>query len=458
MPYDSRITYSQSVLLPGRQGTEQTLAEMAKIVRRDSRDPAIVALARQIVAGVAPHDEQGEVKAVYDYVKRAIRYVQDPADTEWVQDTRRSLDFGSGDCDDKATALGSLLGAIGFNSRFTVCGYDSDPLAQYDHVWIQTMVAGRWLDLDASEDEYVGWRTEGCARLGAYQIFGDEAMPLGRGLGQDDFYDYSFTDINSDPFADFGWDGDTTTSSVDPNQDPWADLLNDPTYFDPNSGSGYDSETGAFDLGGYLDTSMVYTPDEDIALFDYLQQNFGYNSTSIDDISLQDAGIYTNPDGSYMVVTAAGLEFHNSDGSFVAPVTDTMGMALSGQGLAPAALKQVAQQAAKALSTPNSGASGGGIPIGSSGGQKAPSTAQQPTGADSLTKTLNSITTAIKSALGVTNATGLTHTQIPYGTINPLTGRAYSQNSLITSPQGAGLSLSTSTLLLIGLAFLAFRK
>lgn len=451
MAYSSPASYEVRGLLPGKQGTEQTLAEMAKIVRRDSIDPGLVALSRKIVSGVAPHDERGEVQAVYDYVKRAIRYVQDPADTEWVQDTRRSLDFGAGDCDDKATALASLLGAIGYLCRFAVCSYEADPLAQYDHVWVQAPINGQYVDLDASEDEYVGWRTDGCSRLGCYEIFNGQGPLSGTGLGMEEDFGYddlSFTDTNSDPFTDFGFDANDTSTV-------------DTSLFD-----GYDPSTGAFDLGGFTDTSMDYDPTndpnylsaDDSALFDYLQQNFGYQNTTVDDFSLQDIGVYVSTDGSYVTVNPDGsLSFYTNTGAQIGQVIDTNGNPISAAGMTPSAIKQVAQTAANhvASSSGSGGGSGGGLPIG--GAPKASTPTTPTTATDSVSKTINDITNAIKQALGVTNAAGITHAALPYGGINPITGRPYTTSQLGLNQAGTGQISITMVALLVG-AFLLLKR
>ncbi len=452
------VTYSLSGLMPGVHGTVQTLQEMARLVRRDSKKLDIVSLARSIVKDVTPHDELGEINAIHEYVKNNLRYVQDPVDVEWVQDAERSLLLGAGDCDDGTDLFATLVAAMGYVPVYALAGYDPDPNSQYDHVWVSVRTNdNKWTDADFSEYKPLGWHGSGFAKLAYFPIFEGTPMPTMGRLGQDDgsgdftFDDSFFTDesggggLDTSGLDSFDWSsifGDMSDPTLDPNYDPnatlsagdWESLLNDPNYFDP--------------------TNPVSSADEDIALFNDLQKNFGYTGTKIDDFSLQDIGIYTSGDGSYVTVNPDGtLSFTNSNGSMVGQLVDSSGNVLNAQTMQPSAIKQVAQTAAKALA-PSSGGGGGGIPLGGGGGQKLPTPTQPTSTADSLSKTIASIANSIKSVLTGTPLS-------PYGSvnrINPLTGKPIATNGLYTSPQGAGIQLNTTTIIIGVLLFMALKK
>jgi hypothetical protein len=76
---------------------------------------------------------------------------------ELVQDARRTIEAGAGDCDDKVTLLASLLALAGFGSRFVIGGATPD---EPQHVWLEVYLdwRGEWLALDpTNEQAQPGW-------------------------------------------------------------------------------------------------------------------------------------------------------------------------------------------------------------------------------------------------------------------------------------------------------------
>ena len=70
---------------------------------------------------------------------------------------QRTLATGSGDCDDKVTALCSLLASAGFVTRFVAGGMSETVM---DHVWCEVFLdwRGEWLPLDPTNERAdPGW-------------------------------------------------------------------------------------------------------------------------------------------------------------------------------------------------------------------------------------------------------------------------------------------------------------
>lgn len=207
-PYS--VTYRP--LSRGVKGTEETLAIMAAAVRGELepdhsgfQSEEIRGCAVSLISGNQGHDSQGEIHALFYFVRDRIKYVRDPIDLERVQDAMRTLQLGTGDCDDKCVLLATLLAAVGYLPRFTVQSQDG---IDFDHVYVEVFddVAGDWLALDPTADclggtpcGYPGWNQPAAVEW-TYQIFpGDKTMMNAAirahlaGLGQspydDDWYE-----------------------------------------------------------------------------------------------------------------------------------------------------------------------------------------------------------------------------------------------------------------------------
>lgn len=132
---------------------------MVALARQWRRNPGIRYLTCGLVQGVAPKDFRGEVEAVFQYVQNDIRYVQDINEVETIQTPERTLLSECGDCDDKATLLASMLESIGHPCRFAAVGFEC--FGEYDHVLLQTKIGERWVALDPTEPDPMGWEPPG---------------------------------------------------------------------------------------------------------------------------------------------------------------------------------------------------------------------------------------------------------------------------------------------------------
>ena len=147
---------AQETIPDGRAGTVATLKYMRAIVDRDSNDPYIRKAAEHIVRDCRGHDFLCEIGACFHFVRDRITYRRDPLLTEYVQDSRRTLEAGVGDCDCKVVLLCSILQALGHKTRFVVIGHDREA---FSHVYCEVLTKQHgWLPLDpTNEQAHVGW-------------------------------------------------------------------------------------------------------------------------------------------------------------------------------------------------------------------------------------------------------------------------------------------------------------
>jgi len=127
---------------------KQALEQMAKMVERAIPDPKIVAAARAITAHLDARDDEGELQAIFDAVKhgtnavpglkRGVRYVADPRDTDYYTAPGKLLELcrdGScgEDCDGQAMLVTALAGALGFPVGLRA--YAPHRGAEFEHVY-----------------------------------------------------------------------------------------------------------------------------------------------------------------------------------------------------------------------------------------------------------------------------------------------------------------------------------
>jgi len=109
---------------------EQRLATIQRYVREGVQDGRLRKLALQITRNCPERDGLCEAKAIYDYVKKHVRYTGDIAPIVWedgsvegvdlYQKPERTLEFGGGDCDDQTILVATLLALNGITPRLRV--------------------------------------------------------------------------------------------------------------------------------------------------------------------------------------------------------------------------------------------------------------------------------------------------------------------------------------------------
>lgn len=146
----ARLAYTDvEKLPPGNAGIERTVARITEQIHRGIESSYIRNLAVEIVktAGVPPHDLEGEVAAVFNWVRKNVRYTKDPTRVELLPSAENVAQVGVEDCDGFTILIASLLGALGRETRLRVVGQlPGNP----SHIFPEIFLKGGWKALDAT--------------------------------------------------------------------------------------------------------------------------------------------------------------------------------------------------------------------------------------------------------------------------------------------------------------------
>jgi hypothetical protein len=143
----------------GYVGTLRTVGHMMALIRAGAKDFYVRQKAIDILLEreVKPKDYLGEIKALFEWVQRSVRYTKDPFRVEVLHSARRMLELRAGDCDDMTILLGSMLEAIGHPIRLVLTGPDPLRPRLFSHVYLEVYHKGRWVPLDATMPYPMGW-------------------------------------------------------------------------------------------------------------------------------------------------------------------------------------------------------------------------------------------------------------------------------------------------------------
>lgn len=138
---------SAQPLLSGDAGVEQTVALMRQLVDEALRDPSVIRLAADIVRPFPAFDDLAEANALYEWVRRNIRFTKDPVNKEKLYPPAELLKIRSGDCDDISMLLATLLMAVGYPARLMTIAAPGSP-DQFSHVYVEAEIHGQWIPID----------------------------------------------------------------------------------------------------------------------------------------------------------------------------------------------------------------------------------------------------------------------------------------------------------------------
>lgn len=129
---------------------------MGRLVKHGRQHPEIRRKALELTQSLGQKETRAEIDAVFSFVRDGIRYVRDIHNVETLHYPEIVLEQGSGDCDDKAVLLASLLESIGHPTRFVALAFQP---GQFSHVITDTRLGyKRWLPMDPTENVPPGWR------------------------------------------------------------------------------------------------------------------------------------------------------------------------------------------------------------------------------------------------------------------------------------------------------------
>jgi len=143
----------------GTAGTLVTARLIGGLIGEGAKDFYVRQKAIQIFRdhGVRPKDRAGEVLALFNWVRRNIRYTRDIFRTELLHSARRMLELRAGDCDDMSILLGAMLVSTGHPVRLILVGFRPNKPHAYSHIYPEVNVKGRWMAIDATMSRPIGW-------------------------------------------------------------------------------------------------------------------------------------------------------------------------------------------------------------------------------------------------------------------------------------------------------------
>ncbi len=106
---------------------------------------------------VPAKDRLGEVRALFEWVRKNIRYTRDIFQVELLHTARRMLELRAGDCDDMTILLGALLKSTGHPVRLCLVGFRPEFAHAYSHIYPEVSVRGCWIPADATMHLPMGW-------------------------------------------------------------------------------------------------------------------------------------------------------------------------------------------------------------------------------------------------------------------------------------------------------------
>ena len=143
----------------GTKGTLTTALIISRLIQEGAKDFYVRQKAIEIFRAyrVRPKNRFGEAHALFDFVKRNVRYTRDIFRVELLHSARRMLELRAGDCDDMTILLGAMLISTGHPVRLVLAGFRSNKPHVYSHIYPEVNVSGRWIALDATVDKPIGW-------------------------------------------------------------------------------------------------------------------------------------------------------------------------------------------------------------------------------------------------------------------------------------------------------------
>ena len=154
---------TRGFLANGFAGVAQTIDHMRRLVREYRTDGAIRRAAANILFLTPDRYGAHRAAALFEWVRDHVRYIPDVHEVETLATPVKTLAALFGDCDDQATLLATLFESVGMPTRFVVAAY-SDP-AILEHVYLQVLVCGEWIDCDPTEPQPFGWAPPGAVAV-----------------------------------------------------------------------------------------------------------------------------------------------------------------------------------------------------------------------------------------------------------------------------------------------------
>ena len=161
-PYMSKLT-SISATTEIAKNIDDRIDMIFDEIDVGKREPVIRQLLGEILKNVPEKDYEAELEAIFDWVRKNIRYTRDPHNLELFQKPSRIIELGLADCDDLSILIGAMVQSIGYPLRLRVIGVQSaDPEHIYPLAGVPPSETDlentQWVAMDASVDQPIGWQ------------------------------------------------------------------------------------------------------------------------------------------------------------------------------------------------------------------------------------------------------------------------------------------------------------
>ena len=135
----------------GDAGIDTIVSNMWRLINRDTKDPKVVAIAKQMKG----RDDFQTIKNIFQYVRTNYHYKSDPDDTEWITAPKymASGQVTGEDCDGLVMITVALLQAARIPARIKVIAWR---MHDYTHVICEAKYAGNWMVLDPTRSDGFG--------------------------------------------------------------------------------------------------------------------------------------------------------------------------------------------------------------------------------------------------------------------------------------------------------------
>lgn len=115
------------------------------------KDPRMRQIGLAVTQGCPARNDMCELAAIFEFVKRNVRYTGDITNKDTFQSAWRTLQIGGGDCDDMAGLNSVLAMENGFTTKFRIT---SNTGATWDHIYclagVPKMSPRKWVALDTT--------------------------------------------------------------------------------------------------------------------------------------------------------------------------------------------------------------------------------------------------------------------------------------------------------------------
>jgi transglutaminase-like putative cysteine protease len=145
---------------------DERIEHLRRLAYAGKKDPAVYEFARRAVNAkcgdswcVPEKDNLAEARALFNAVRKNVRYTSDIAGIDSYQKPGHTLVLRTGDCDDYSTLACAAAASLGMPCRFKVIRTKGAPM--WNHIYAQIGFPRRnprkWVSFDASVSMPFGW-------------------------------------------------------------------------------------------------------------------------------------------------------------------------------------------------------------------------------------------------------------------------------------------------------------